>query len=153
MTLLCSVVQLCTVSTLPYHQAIGSALDSPKASNKEQLEISEISRLSPNDNTFKSQYGQGNPRGAPRHHQNKNGMETVGLKAQLQSNLFEDLEYQKVKLSTGTGALRRTSNFMSDVDSKRVNSSAILNSSTDCEMRQNSKQKSLSLFDVMLSAE
>ncbi|KAK3796006.1 hypothetical protein RRG08_028093 [Elysia crispata] len=132
MTLLCSVVQLCTVSTLPCHQTTGSALDSPKASNKEQLEISQISsdeitetyqgstKISEmescwykgiaveafekhslskrkDDNTFKSQYGQGNPRGAPRQHQNKTGMEIVGLKAQLQSNLFEDLEYQKVK--------------------------------------------------------
>ena len=51
------------------------------------------------DNTFKSQYGQGNPRRAPRQHQNKTGMEIVGLKAQLQSNLFEDLEYQKVKVT------------------------------------------------------
>ena len=51
------------------------------------------------DNTFKSQSGQGNPRGVPRQHQNKTGLETVGLKAQLQSNLFEDLEYQKVKVT------------------------------------------------------
>ncbi|KAK3774187.1 hypothetical protein RRG08_001322 [Elysia crispata] len=51
------------------------------------------------DNTFKSQCGQGNPRGAPRQHQNKTGMKTVGLKAQLQSNHFKNLEYQKAKVS------------------------------------------------------
>ncbi|KAK3698375.1 hypothetical protein RRG08_022936 [Elysia crispata] len=72
MTLLCSVVQLSCRAIRP-----SAALY---------------------DNTFKSQSGQGNPRGVPRQHQNKTGLETVGLKAQLQSNLFEDLEYQKVKI-------------------------------------------------------
>ena len=41
----------------------------------------------------------------------------------IEEKIFFPLHFDKPQ-STGTGPLRRTSNFMSAVDSKRVNSSA-----------------------------
>ncbi|KAK3773046.1 hypothetical protein RRG08_009174 [Elysia crispata] len=48
------------------------------------------------DNTFDFQFGQGDSRGS-QSSTKMTGMETVGLKAQLQSNLLENIQYQKLQ--------------------------------------------------------
>ncbi|KAK3773049.1 hypothetical protein RRG08_009176 [Elysia crispata] len=54
------------------------------------------------------------------------------------TGIYSTLNLALVKYS-GNGAVKRTSNLMSDIDNRRENSSAILNSYTDCEIRQNCK--------------